>query len=377
MQSFVRSKLQAIAMIPSRFTSRLLTAGKILAINAAVFVFLLLLLEGAVRVAVPGVQPLGEDARLYVEDQYGTSPGYAANAHGLSLDAEFVTDEYGRRIVPGETAPAPARQQTILFVGDSVSVGFGVEAKSILPHILERLLDNHRVVNAAVTTHNSRDYANVLATLLPAIRPEGIIVGLCLNDFNREYKFAKLSQQDRAQRSGEGNRSAVPSWLRYINDHVFDFKSVLRRHSRLFVWIKSRVFDSSANVFQKDRKLYLRPNAQAQITKHISRLKELARDHNAWIEFFIFSYEYQLRSAEQADLFPQQVIKAAASDAGITIHGLHRALADHLRASGETSKSLYLFSDPMHFSAAGHDVIAHLVHTRIAHRLDQRRAVAD
>jgi lysophospholipase L1-like esterase len=77
---------------------------------------------------------------------------------------------------------------------------------------------------------------------------------------------------------------------------------------------------------------------------------------------------------EQADLLPQQVIKAAASDAGITIHDLYGALADHLRTSGETSKSLYLFCDGLHFSAAGHDVVARLIQTRIAHRLGDQSA---
>jgi hypothetical protein len=162
----------------------------------------------------------------------------------------------------------------------------------------------------------------------------------------------------------------MPSWLRYIDENVFNFN----RHSRLYVWIKSRVFDSSAITFRASRALYVRPDAQALIVEDISRLTELARDHNAWIEFFVFPYEYQLRSVEQADLLPQQVIKAASSDAGITIHDLYGALADHLRTSGETSKSLYLFSDPMHFSPAGNDVVARLVQTRIAQRLDHPQA---
>jgi lysophospholipase L1-like esterase len=360
-----RATSEAIAIIPSRFTSRLSSFGKILVINVAIFVFLLLLLEGAVRVAVPAVQPIGEDARLYAERRYGTSHGYTPNARGLSEGAEFVIDEYGRRIVPGGTAPA--RERTILFVGDSVSVGFGVEAKSALPHVLERRLDTHRVINAAVTAHNARDYANVLAVLLPAIRPEGIIVGLCLNDFDPSW-FVLASRPRRVNPA-----DPVPSWLRYINDHVFDFNAVLRKHSRLYVWIKSLRFDNSARTFRYDRALYLRPNVEVQITEDLSRLKELARDHNAWIEIFVFPYEYQLRSPEQADLLPQQMIKAAANDAAMSIHDLHRPVADHLRASGETSKWLYLFSDSMHFSAAGHDVVAGLVHTRIAHRLDQGR----
>jgi lysophospholipase L1-like esterase len=283
---------------------------------------------------------------------------------------EFVTDEYGRRIVPGEIAPA--RQRTIVFVGDSVAVGFGVEAKSALPHVLERRLDNHRVVNPAVTGYTARDYANLLAVLLPKIKPEGIIVGLCLNDFNPslnpdyrfELPFAMPSQRWR------GNRSAdrMPSWLRYIDEHVFDF-NLLQRHSRLYVWIKSRVFDSSAITFRASRALYVRPDAQALIIEDISRLTELARDHNAWIEFFVFPFEYQLRSPEQADLLPQQVIKAAAGDAGVRTHDLYRPLADYLRENGKTSKPLYLFSDPMHFSPAGNDVVARLVQTRIAQRL--------
>lgn len=185
----------------SRFTSRWLWLGKIVAINVAVFVFLLFLFEGAVRVALPEVQPLGEDARLYVEHRYGPSPGYAANAHGVSLDAEFVTDAHGRRIIPDE-AP-PAREPAILFVGDSISVGFGVKAEDALPHLLDRRLDGYRVINAAVTTHTSRDYANVLAELLPAIRPEGIIVGLCLNDFDPDYTFELASRHGQRARAAK------------------------------------------------------------------------------------------------------------------------------------------------------------------------------
>jgi lysophospholipase L1-like esterase len=358
-----RPKSEAMSIIPPRFTSRLLRIGKILAIHAAIVVFLLLLLEGAVRVTVPEVQPLGEDARLYVEHRYGTTHGYAANAQGLSLGAHFVTDQYGRRIVPGE--PRRVRQRTLLFVGDSVSVGYGVEAENALPHVLERRLDDHRVVNAAVNAYTARDYANVLAALLPEIKPEGVIVGVCLNDWNSHW-FVLPSRPQLVR-----PKDPVPSSLRYINDHVFDFNAILRRYSRLYVWMKSLRFDASARTFGYDRKLYSRPNEKTQIAEDLSRLKELAQDHNAWIEFFVFPYEYQLRSAEQVDRFPQQVIKAAASDAGVRVNNLHGAVADYLRASGKTSKSLYLFDDPMHFSPSGHDVVARLIQTRIATRLGQ------
>jgi lysophospholipase L1-like esterase len=135
-----------------------------------------------------------------------------------------------------------------------------------------------------------------------------------------------------------------------------------------------RVYDSSDITFRAHQALYVRPDAQARIIEDISRLQDLARNHNAWIEFFVFPYEYQLRWGQEEGLLPQQVIKAAASDAGITIHDLYRPLADYLRASGETSKSLYLFSDPMHFSPAGNDVVARLVQTRIAQRLDHPQA---
>lgn len=84
----------------------------------------------------------------------------------------------------------------------------------------------------------------------------------------------------------------LPGWLRYINDNIFDFNQVLRRHSRLCVWTKNLVFDNSANVFRADRKLYLRPDAHTRIIEDISRLEKLAEQHNAWIEFFIFPYEY-------------------------------------------------------------------------------------
>lgn len=43
------AKYGATVMIPSRFSSNVCRIGKLLAINAAIFVFLLLLMEGTVR----------------------------------------------------------------------------------------------------------------------------------------------------------------------------------------------------------------------------------------------------------------------------------------------------------------------------------------
>jgi lysophospholipase L1-like esterase len=345
---------------PSGSRSRLLKASKIVVINIAIFVGLLLLLEGAVRIAFPEVQPLGESAELYVKNKYGPSQGYRENARGVSLDAAFVTGPRGRRIIPGEILPTASDQPTLLVIGDSVAVGFGVEAENAMPHVLDRRLHRYRVINGAITTQTSRDYANVLVELLPEIQPKGVIVGLCLNDFNAEYKFGE----------GQGRTvTPVPAWLQYFNDHIFDFNHVLRRYSRLYVWTKAQAFDNSANVFRVDRKLYLRPEAHDLIIEDLTRIKAVAQRYDAWVEFFIFPYEYQFRSPENPDLFPQQAIKANAAKAGITVYDLYPDVAHYLEESGESVKSLYLFADPMHFSPKGHELVARLIENRIASHL--------
>jgi lysophospholipase L1-like esterase len=352
----------------SRWRSRFATLAKVVVINAVVFVVFILFLEAAVRLFVPEVQPLGEDKRLFVRERYGTSHGYAANAQGHTLDAEFVTGESGLRIEPGQEYRNDGR--TILFVGDSVAVGFGVEASDALPHILDRRLDDHRFINAAASAYNARDYVNVLTALLPTIRPEGVIVGLCLNDFDLNYRF-ELDPDFVPQPPGtRQSATPVPEWIRYINYYVFDFNQVLRRHSRLYVWLKGKAFDASSNVFRADRSLYLRPGVESRIAEDIARMKELAASYDAWIEFFVFPYEYQLRPDGPGDLFPQQVIKAAASNAGVKLHDLQPAVAEYLRANGESSESLFLYSDPMHLSPVGAEVVAGLIHDKLAGRLN-------
>ncbi len=149
-------------------------------ISLVIFLILVALIEGAVRWLYPEIPPQFSDRRLFDGHKYGRTYGYKSLATGEELGALVMTDEHGFRTSP-RSRQRIISEEHVLVLGDSVSVGVGVEAEQTYPSLLEDKLGK-RVLNASVTGYGIVDYVEVLGHIAGNFKPQLVIVGICLND---------------------------------------------------------------------------------------------------------------------------------------------------------------------------------------------------
>jgi lysophospholipase L1-like esterase len=88
------------------------------------------------------------------------------------------------------TTPFPARKNglgRVVVVGDSLTYGQGLDANDAYPAVLERRLraDGYRieVLNLGQPAAQSEDVARTVREFVPALKPDLVVYGICLNDF--------------------------------------------------------------------------------------------------------------------------------------------------------------------------------------------------
>jgi lysophospholipase L1-like esterase len=103
------------------------------------------------------------------------------------MGADFRTNSFGMR--DREFAiPKPAGVTRIVFVGDSLTVGWGVDDDKTMPKVLEKLLNargdgrKYEVVNAGVGNYNSIMEATWMMTKGIKLQPDMVILGYFIND---------------------------------------------------------------------------------------------------------------------------------------------------------------------------------------------------
>ncbi len=113
------------------------------------------------------------------------------------------TDDAGHR-VPRETRVPPTGK--ILFVGDSVTFGFGVRSEESFPFRFgEHIGRPQDVANAAVPGYNLEQVLGILREELRRSRPEAVFYGLCLNDIGsatRPIEYEDINPHRKRMREG-------------------------------------------------------------------------------------------------------------------------------------------------------------------------------
>jgi len=332
-----------------------------------IFLTLIGLIEGSVRWLYPEIPPQHSDRRLFDPHKYGRTYGYKALATGEEMGVLVITDEHGFR-----TSPHSRQLHTsehVLVLGDSVSVGNGVEAEQTYPSLLEEKLGK-KVLNASVTGYRIVDYVEVLGNIVDNFKPQLVIIGICLNDVSptSQANIVGIARKKKADGEVTPDERRYPNMfvrtLRYINDNYLDFHTFLGSYSRTYVLVKSLATDSARDHFLADELYYDDPQTIEVLSSQFTKLKRLLTDEKPLV-LFIFPYEYQLRAGSLEVLEPQTIIKEAGHRAGVTIYDLYDELAEYLKANRLPSKAIYLFNDPLHFNSVGHHAIAELVYRHI------------
>jgi len=306
------------------------------------------------------------DINLFQKDSFGQSHGFKPYTKGYCMGKIIYTDELGFRKNP-YLAQIDNNNSTIIILGDSVSLGSGVSAVDTYPFILQREFKNYKIINASVTGYGIEDYLNVLEAINKRMNFEGIIVGICLNDFIAVSKLQINTALLEDKREIQQSRS-VFKILRSFSHKNNNLLELFRRHSKVYHLIKSVFIDTSKNYFFGETEFYSLPQAKLIITQGLQAIYDFAYRYNKWIVFVIFPYEYQLRqnfSYQEIVLKPQEIIGEVTIKKGFRIIDLYPVLKDNIEKLKIKSESIYLYGDPMHFNVKGHKLIAKIIYDKL------------
>ena len=286
--------------------------------------FLLIVLEFAVRIFFPQINYQGVQRSLFLENRFGQTMGFVPNSSGEIFGKEIHTDEYGFRQMN-----TPAKyHKSWLFLGDSVTFGPGIDTDQIFPQLIQNAFQDTKIWNTAVVGYSAPNYLDVTKVFLPDHHEiEKIVLFFCLNDVY-------------------GNLSLIPSVS--TKEEILSF---LRTRSKLYSFVKKTLFDASKMYALYDIGLYKEPNAD--IDKHLNAIvsiKSIADRLNIDFLVVIIPYEYQLRVGGLKT--PQVLLKDFFAKNNVKSVDLYEEFTPL------KSEDYFLYGDPMHLSAIGHKTVA-------------------
>jgi lysophospholipase L1-like esterase len=281
------------------------TAIVLMALAAAL---VLLLGEAIVRIAMPSVNFLGIDSRLFAtagEDGYGNAPGFSGRAFG----AEVRIDREGFRAGGNLARQAAKAGDTVIFVGDSVTFGVGVQDARTFVELFAAAHPDVQTINAAVIGYSLEDYVVAVRRLLdrPGPTPRHVSLGFCLNDVSASSKTEILA----AIAGSQASVSAAEGLLATVN-------AFLRERSKLYLVLKSLLIDSSHRYYSADASRYDDREAMKRALEALEEIKRMLAAREVGFTVLIFPYEYQFRAPDPTTAWrPQQVVKSLFERAAI------------------------------------------------------------
>lgn len=309
----------------------------LVATNIFIILALLVIAELLTRLFYPEITLTGTSGNLIETNKFGKTHGLKPNSEGKSHGIIKKVNERGywqygddKRKIAGK----------ILFLGDSVTMGIGVESDSSFAGIIHNKMVAYEVLNPSLIAYTSQDYLNVVRYNLenPELHEsiDKIYLFWCLNDV-----YPKHILSDAPGMPGDSFISSIARFL--------------RENYKAYHLLKFVFSDRSKSYFYYDRQLYSTNNKN--FVSAMNNIKEIIRlcfDHNIDFQMFLLPYEYQLRKSISSEFTPQQLVISELSNLPLNIYDCSLAF----EYFDGRSEDLYLYGDGIHFSNAGHRLLA-------------------
>lgn len=172
--------------------------------------------------------------------------------------------------------PALVSAKTILILGDSLSAGYGIDAKQGWGHLLQQRLDQqypkqHKVVNASVSGETTSGALARLPKLLQTYKPEVVVIELGGNDGLRGQppqmiqknlaQLVQLSQQQKAHVLLFGMKIPPNYGTAYSKAFENNYKLVSQQYKVKLLPFFLEGVAGQKHLIQNDQ---IHPNAKAQ-----------------------------------------------------------------------------------------------------------------
>jgi lysophospholipase L1-like esterase len=316
-------------------------------LTSCFMVFIVLLLGESYCRLFTRIDFLENSKELFTPNRYGRSWGNTPNFEGIATGKVFHIDANGFRVDPQFKPAAPQDAPAILIVGDSVSFGVGLEDNETVTELLRRAIPNRQFYNASAIGYFTFDYKNVVDALIkqkPGIKTVAIFY--CLNDIT-DVSATQIKLQASSDVLPEVEPQTFPNKINQF----------LRTRSKLYLLIKKYLRDTQMTHFRADASFYRDDENVRFGTQYIADVKKTLDKAGIKLKVFILPYEAQLRPDSLDDfMMPQRKIVDFLISNNIDYYDT----TPDFKNAGHP-EALYLFDDPMHFSAKGHKVLAGVV----------------
>jgi lysophospholipase L1-like esterase len=304
-----------------------------------IVVALLIVLEISARLILSRIYNRSFDSSLIVDNKYLTSTGLKENATGYVWGKQFHTDQFACRKSP---VAYSSKKKKWLFIGDSVTEGVGVDDSSTFAALVAKRVDSVNIMNYSLIGYSDADYLNVLKTLLsnPDSSFSKVTIFFCLNDVYGSAKTGQLPVM--------AKRGLIGTLNAWMQDNYATYKLV-----------KLCAYAFSDSYFKYDVKFYTKGNPY--FNESMQRLREcdsICNLSGVTMNVMMLPYRSQLNGRDNNET-PQMMVKDFCAERKITFDAITSTSAGiSAPVSGDV---LYLFADEIHFSEAGHKMVANYI----------------
>lgn len=322
---------------------------KIIFWNILIVILLFFLLEVTIRISFPEIQLSGLDRRVLQSDVYYTSTGLKKNSKGESNGIIKEVDENGFWKYENNKRRSSRK---ILILGDSATMGLGVENDSTFAGLLNAYLNNVEFYNASLIGYSSLDYLNVTRSLIKSrendLKITDIFIFWCLNDIYTNFPDLKSPETK--------------------SDLVKTLSNFLGKNSKIYHLLKNTFSDRPKAYFNYDKQFYLSDNEQLKKSFFdLQQIAQIADSAKIDVSIFLLPYEYQIRNLNGSKIFqPQVTFKYLLEDLKIDVTDCSPAFNQF----NLNSRYLYLYGDGIHFSKPGHRLIAKYIYEKVKNNLE-------
>lgn len=288
-------------------------------------------MEFSIRVFLEDIVTQGTDRDILQEEAFGITPSLKPNSEGYVFGEKVEVDANG--FLKNKCVSAKKKRRKVLFFGDSVTMGVGVDSDSSFAARLQQYYcDSVAIDNLSLIGYNVNDYSRIVQGLSKQSKLkeyDEVVFFFCLND-NFLYQKSDLPAKETFGTT---------------------IKNYLLSHSYLYVWCVKSLSDASADYYQNDKKYYYE---EAALDNFDLRLSEIQSNLNCKVRVIVLPYEFQLRENYYEQNIPQDVLRIFSKKHHFDFHDCRNFAS---KTKGD-KKDLFLYADGIHFSNEGHRVLA-------------------
>jgi lysophospholipase L1-like esterase len=283
--------------------------------------------------------------------------------HGFSADKLVVINARGLRgpVIPYKRIPGRLR---LLFLGDSITFGFGVEDSEVVAaRVAARLNDSAlptEVINSSVPAYNTEQEVAYLETEGIRYAPDWVVVGVCWND---------ISDKADVRVSPEGwliaDASTSPTRAGRAMESAFAYaaRNALKRSRLMYAALQG--WRALPQLSRPDAVAALRSDVLegretprvadgwAHLGEALARLAALSRARGFRAILVAFPIPLAVERSFPHSMYPARLRELAAST-GLPMINLQEAF----HAAYRGHESLFIAYDGDHPNPTGHDIAA-------------------